>query len=150
MSKMGISTVASYTGAQVFEAIGLERALVERYFGSTPSRLGGIGLEELAAEVAQRHRYAYEGAEASPGELEIETGGEYKWRRGGEYHLFNPRTVFKLQHATRARRYDVFKEYSRLVDDQSERLATLRGPAQVAHGRSRPAPGRCPSTRSSR
>jgi glutamate synthase (NADPH/NADH) large chain len=127
MSKMGISTVASYTGAQVFEAIGLDRGLVDRYFGSTPSRLGGIGLDELAEEVARRHSYAYEAPQASPGQLEIEGGGEYKWRRDGEYHLFNPKTVFKLQHATRARRFDIFREYSRLVDDQSERLATLRG-----------------------
>ena len=127
MSKMGISTVASYTGAQVFEAIGLDRALVDRYFGSTPSRLGGIGLAELAEEVARRHRYAYEGPGAVPGELEIEVGGEYKWRRDGEYHLFNPKTVFKLQHATRSKRFDIFKEYSCLVDEQSERLATLRG-----------------------
>ena len=127
MSKMGISTVASYTGAQVFEAIGLDRQLVDRYFGSTPSRLGGIGLDELAEEVARRHSYAYEAPQASPGQLEIEGGGEYKWRRDGEYHLFNPKTVFKLQHATRARRFDIFREYSRLVDDQSERLATLRG-----------------------
>jgi len=124
---MGISTVASYTGAQVFEAIGLDRALVDRYFGSTPSRLGGIGLAELAEEVARRHRYAYEGPGAVPGELEIEVGGEYKWRRDGEYHLFNPKTVFKLQHATRSKRFDIFKEYSCLVDEQSERLATLRG-----------------------
>ncbi|MGA2530797.1 MAG: glutamate synthase central domain-containing protein, partial [Acidimicrobiales bacterium] len=93
MSKMGISTVASYTGAQVFEAIGLDRDLMERYFGATPSRLGGICLTELAEEVARRHRYAYEGPEPGPGELEIEPGGEYQWRRGGEYHLFNPRTV---------------------------------------------------------
>jgi glutamate synthase (NADPH/NADH) large chain len=127
MSKMGISTVASYTGAQVFEAIGLDRELVDRYFGATPSRLGGIGLAELAEEVARRHRYAYEGPEAGPGALEIEVGGEYKWRRDGEYHLFNPKTVFKLQHATRAKRFDIFKEYSCLVDEQSERLATLRG-----------------------
>ncbi len=127
MSKMGISTVASYTGAQVFEAIGLHRDLVDRYFGSTPSRLGGVGLDELAEEVARRHHHAYEAPEASPGQLEIEVGGEYKWRRDGEYHLFNPRTVFKLQHATRARRFDIFREYTRLVDDQSERLATLRG-----------------------
>jgi glutamate synthase (NADPH/NADH) large chain len=127
MSKMGISTVASYTGAQVFEAIGLERRLVERYFGSTPSRLGGIGLEELAQEVARRHRYAYDGPESSSGELEIEVGGEYQWRRGGEYHLFNPRTVFKLQHATRSKRLEVFREYSSLVNEQSEQLATLRG-----------------------
>jgi glutamate synthase (NADPH/NADH) large chain len=127
MSKMGISTVASYTGAQVFEAIGLDRGLVDRYFGSTPSRLGGIGLAELAEEVARRHRYAYKGPQAGPGALETDVGGEYKWRREGEYHLFNPKTVFKLQHATRAKRFDIFKEYSNLVDEQSERLATLRG-----------------------
>jgi len=134
MSKMGISTVASYTGAQVFEAIGLDRDLVDRYFGGTPSRLGGIGLAELAEEVARRHRYAFEGPQAGPGELEIEAGGEYKWRRDGEYHLFNPKTVFKLQHATRAKRYDIFKEYTRLVDDQSERLATLRGLLRLKRG----------------
>jgi glutamate synthase (NADPH/NADH) large chain len=132
MSKMGISTVASYTGAQVFEAIGLERSLVDRYFGATSSRLGGIGLDEVAEEVARRHRYAY--GPPLAGELEIESGGEYKWRRGGEYHLFNPRTVFKLQHATRAKRYDVFKEYTRLVDEQSEHLATLRGLLKLRTG----------------
>ena len=134
MSKMGISTVASYTGAQVFEAIGLDGGLVDRYFGATPSRLGGVGLDELAEEVARRHRYAYEGPQASPGELEIEVGGEYKWRREGEYHLFNPKTVFKLQHATRAKRYDIFKQYTQLVDDQSERLATLRGLLRLRMG----------------
>ena len=134
MSKMGISTVASYTGAQVFEAIGLDRGLMERHFGSTPSRLGGVGLDELAEEVARRHRYAYQGPQASQGELEIEVGGEYQWRRGGEYHLFNPRTVFKLQHATRAKRFDVFKEYTSLVDEQSEHLATLRGLLRLRTG----------------
>jgi glutamate synthase (NADPH/NADH) large chain len=140
MSKMGISTVASYTGAQVFEAIGLDRALTDRYFGATPSRLGGIGLAELAEEVARRHRYAYEGPEASPGQLEIEVGGEYQWRRGGEYHLFNPRTVFKLQHATRAKSFEVFKEYTHLVDEQSERLATLRGLLRLRTGADAPRP----------
>jgi len=134
MSKMGISTVASYTGAQVFEAIGLDRGMADRYFHGTPSRLGGIGLAELAEEVARRHRYAYEGPGAGPGELELEVGGEYKWRRGGEYHLFNPKTVFKLQHATRAKRFDIFREYSRLVDEQSEQLATLRGLLRLRTG----------------
>ena len=134
MSKMGISTVASYTGAQVFEAIGLDRGLADRYFHGTPSRLGGIGLAELAEEVARRHRYAYEGPGAGPGELELEVGGEYKWRRGGEYHLFNPETVFKLQHATRAKRFDIFREYSCLVDEQSEQLATLRGLLRLRTG----------------
>ncbi|MGH3026221.1 MAG: glutamate synthase central domain-containing protein, partial [Gaiellaceae bacterium] len=127
MSKMGISTIASYTGAQVFEAIGLDGSLVERYFTGTPSKLGGSDLDVLAAEAASRHHLAFIEREAELDHREIEIGGEYQWRREGEYHLFNPKTVFKLQHATRSGRYDVFKEYTKLVDDQSERLATLRG-----------------------
>ncbi|MDA8074156.1 MAG: glutamate synthase large subunit [Actinomycetota bacterium] len=127
MSKMGISTVASYTGAQVFEAIGLDRSVVDEYFTGTPSRIGGVGLDVLAAEVAARHAAAHPERPTSRAHRELEVGGEYQWRREGEHHLFNPRTVFKLQHATRARRYEVFKEYSAAVDDQSARLATLRG-----------------------
>ena len=127
MSKMGISTVASYTGAQVFEAIGLAQDLVDQYFTGTTSRLGGIGLNEIAAEVAARHRLAYPDRPTERAHRELTQGGEYQWRREGEYHLFNPETVFKLQHATRSGRYEVFKDYSRLVDDQSTRLATLRG-----------------------
>ncbi|HTW99026.1 MAG TPA: glutamate synthase large subunit, partial [Acidimicrobiales bacterium] len=132
MSKMGISTIASYTGAQVFEAVGLDKGLIEAWFTGTTSRLGGAGLDVLAEEVARRHRFAYEERAGELAHREIEVGGEYQWRREGEYHLFNPRTVFKLQHATRARRYDIFKEYSRLVDDQSEKLATLRGLLRLA------------------
>jgi glutamate synthase (NADPH/NADH) large chain len=127
MSKMGISTKASYTGAQVFEAVGLGEAFVERYFTGTSSRLGGVGSAEIAAETAERHAAAFGERSTVPGQLEIEVGGEYQWRRDGEFHLFNPRTVHKLQHSTRARRYDVFKEYTALVDSQSEQLATLRG-----------------------
>ncbi|HEY4377939.1 MAG TPA: glutamate synthase large subunit, partial [Acidimicrobiales bacterium] len=127
MSKMGISTVASYTGAQVFEAIGLGEALVDEYFTGTTSRLGGIGLEEIAAEVAVRHKMAYPDRPSERAHRELEVGGEYQWRREGEHHLFNPETVFKLQHATRQGRYDVFKEYTKMVDDQSTKLATLRG-----------------------
>ncbi len=127
MSKMGISTVASYTGAQVFEAVGLADELVDEYFTGTISRLGGVGLDVLAAEVRARHGIAYLDRRSERAHRELEIGGEYQWRREGEYHLFNPRTVFKLQHATRARRYDVFKEYSAAVDTQSENLATLRG-----------------------
>jgi glutamate synthase (NADPH/NADH) large chain len=127
MSKMGISTVASYTGAQVFEAVGLGQELVDEYFTGTTSKLGGIGLDELAAEVAARHAKAYPTRPTERAHRELEVGGEYQWRREGEYHLFNPETVFKLQHATRTGRYEVFKEYTRLVDDQSARLATLRG-----------------------
>jgi glutamate synthase (NADPH/NADH) large chain len=131
MSKMGISTIASYTGAQVFEAIGLDHQLVDRYFTGTPSKLGGADLEILAAEVASRHHLAFMVRAAELDHREIEVGGDYQWRREGEYHLFNPKTVFKLQHATRAGRYDIFKQYTKLVDDQSERLATLRGLLQL-------------------
>ena len=127
MSKMGVSTVASYTGAQIFEAIGLGSELVDRYFTGTVSRLGGIGLAEIAAEVAARHATAHPQRPEERAHRKLELGGEYQWRREGEHHLFNPTTVFKLQHATRAKRYDIFREYSRAVDDQSKRLATLRG-----------------------
>ncbi|MHB8456541.1 MAG: glutamate synthase large subunit, partial [Acidimicrobiales bacterium] len=127
MSKMGISTIASYTGAQVFEAVGLDQGFVERHFAGTPSRLGGVGADEIAAEVAKRHERAFKTAPGLPSQLEIGTGGEYQWRRDGEHHLFNPKTVFKLQHATRAKRYDVFKQYTTLVDGQAEQIATLRG-----------------------
>src|SRR5204863_1485330 len=127
MSKMGISTVASYTGAQVFEAIGLGQDLVDEYFTGTVSRLGGIGLEEIAAEVAARHALAHPARPEERAHRQLELGGEYQWRREGEYHLFNPETVFKLQHATRSGRYEIFKEYTRLVDEQSKQLATLRG-----------------------
>ncbi len=127
MSKMGISTVASYTGAQIFEAVGLGPAVIDEYFTGTVSRLGGLGLDELAAEVAARHRHAFPVNPARRAHRTLDVGGEYQWRREGEYHLFNPETVFKLQHATRQRRYDIFKEYTNRVNDQSRRLGTLRG-----------------------
>ncbi len=134
MSKMGVSTVASYTGAQIFEAVGLGRDVVDEYFTGTTSRIGGVGLDELAAEVAERHRLAHLPRPTERAHRELEGGGEYQWRREGEVHLFNPKTVFKLQHATRAKRYDIFKEYTRLVDDQSEHLATLRGLLRLRTG----------------
>ncbi len=127
MSKMGVSTVASYTGAQIFEAIGLGHDLVDEYFTGTVSRLGGISLDQVAAEVAARHKVAHPPRPAERAHRKLELGGEYQWRREGELHLFNPETVFKLQHATRARRYDIFKQYTSLVDDQAKKLATLRG-----------------------
>ena len=127
MSKMGISTVASYTGAQVFEAIGLDSAVIDEYFTGTASRISGVGLSVLAAEVATRHRAAHEPRPTERAHRELEVGGEYQWRREGEYHLFNPKTVFKLQHATRSKQYSIFKEYTAAVDDQAEQLATLRG-----------------------
>ena len=125
MAKMGISTVQSYRGAQVFEAIGLNKEFVDQYFTWTASRIGGIGLEEVAKEMSLRHHHAFPDRPSQKPDLEW--GGEYKWRRDGEYHLFNPDTVFKLQHATRTGQYKVFKEYTDLVNDQSEKLATLRG-----------------------
>jgi len=125
MSKMGISTLASYCGAQVFEAVGLDRALVDRYFTRTPSRIGGVGIDVIAAEVRLRHERAFPTRAAHTEELDW--GGEYQWRRDGEFHLFNPETVYRLQHATRSGQYAIFKDYTRLVDDQSQKLATLRG-----------------------
>jgi len=127
MSKMGVSTVASYTGAQIFEAIGIGGEVVGTCFAGTASRLGGVGFDELAAEVAARHARAYPARGGRPAHRRLETGGEYQWRREGEPHLFSPETVFKLQHATRSRRREIFAEYTRLVDDQSARLMTLRG-----------------------
>jgi glutamate synthase (NADPH) large chain len=138
MSKMGVSTVASYTGAQIFEAIGLAQDLVDDYFTGTTSRLGGVGLEQLAAEVAARHEHAYPRTPHHHRRLWI--GGEYQWRREGELHLFNPQTVFKLQHATRSGRYDVFKDYTRAVDEQAEKLMTLRGLFRLKEGVRPPVP----------
>ncbi len=127
MSKMGISTVASYTGAQIFEAVGLSHELVDEYFTGTTSKLGGITLNELAEECRQRHLRAFPDRPEQVSHRKLDFGGEYQWRREGEFHLFNPDTVFKLQHATRTKRYEVFKEYTTLVDDQAEQMATLRG-----------------------
>ncbi len=127
MSKMGISTVASYRGAQAFEAVGLAPALIDRYFTGTTSRLGGIDLAVIAAEVAARHARAYPATGISPAHRQLEVGGEYQWRREGEAHLFDPETVFRLQHSTRTKRYDIFQQYTAKVDEQSERLMTLRG-----------------------
>ncbi|HEX5268172.1 MAG TPA: glutamate synthase central domain-containing protein, partial [Acidimicrobiales bacterium] len=140
MSKMGISTVASYTGAQVFESIGLGVDLVEEYFPGTVSRLGGIGLDEIAAEVAARHHVAHPDRPEELAHRPLPAGGEYQWRREGEYHLFNPETVFRLQHGTRTRRYEIFKQYTQLVDDQARHLATLRGLFRFRTGTRPPVP----------
>ena len=127
MSKMGISAVSSYSGAQCFEAIGLNEDFVQRYFLGTTSQLGGIGLEVIHEEIAARHSSAYPVERAVNVHQALDVGGEYQWRREGPPHLFNPETVFKLQHATRQKRFDIFREYTKLIDDQSERLMTLRG-----------------------
>ena len=125
MSKMGISTVQSYRGAQIFEAVGLNQEFVDNYFTWTASRVGGVDLDVIAEEVARRHRRAFPDRPVKTPDLEW--GGEYQWRQEGENHLFNPDTIFKLQHACRSGQYAIFKEYSRLVNDQSRRLYTLRG-----------------------
>jgi len=127
MSKMGISTVSSYCGAQVFEAIGLDGELVDRYFTGTSSRIGGISLGEIAAEVASRHARAYPPNSAERAHRRLEVGGEYQYRREGEVHLYNPETVFLLQHATRSRQYEIFKQYTSTVDKLAADSGSLRG-----------------------
>lgn len=127
MSKMGIATVASYRGAQLADVTGLHQNLLDEYFTGAFSPISGMGLEEIASDVAARHREAFLPRPEEQAHRELEIGGEYKWRREGEYHLFNPETVFKLQHATRTGQYRIFKEYTEKVNNQSERLATLRG-----------------------
>src|SRR4029079_14662131 len=123
MSKMGISTLQSYCGAQIFEAIGLKSEFIDRYFTHTMSRIGGIGIDVIATEVVLSHKLTLGRQPVKP--QEIEPGGQYQWRRDGEYHLFNPDTVFKLQHATRSGQYKIFKNYTRAVDVQNEHLARL-------------------------
>ncbi|MBM7388223.1 glutamate synthase (NADPH/NADH) large chain [Clavibacter michiganensis] len=140
MSKMGISTVSSYAGAQCFEAVGLSQQLVDQYFSGTTTRLGGVGIDVIAAENAARHRSAYPADGAVLSHERLQTGGEYQWRRDGSPHLFNPDTIFRLQHATRTRRYDIFREYTSMVDAQSKDLMTLRGMFQLRTGARPPVP----------
>jgi glutamate synthase (NADPH/NADH) large chain len=127
MSKMGISTVSSYAGAQAFEAVGLSQEFIDQYFTGTTSKLGGVGIDVIAAENLARHSSAYPVDGAITAHERLATGGEYQWRRDGAPHLFNPDTVFRLQHSTRTRRYDIFRDYTRMVDEQAESLMTLRG-----------------------
>ena len=127
MSKMGISTVQSYCGAQTFEALGLSGELVNAYFFGTRTQIQGVGLDVIAEETASRHRLAYPEDGVTEPHRDLVIGGEYDWRREGPRHLFDPQTVFRLQHATQAGRYDIFKSYTARVDDQSRELATLRG-----------------------
>ncbi len=134
MSKMGVSTIASYTGAQIFEALGLSSELVDAYFTGTTSRIEGVGLNEIAEEVSRRHARAYPASGLLPHRT-LDVGGEYKWRREGPPHLFDPDTVFRLQHSTRTGRYDIFKMYTERVNDQSRRLMTLRGLLGLASDR---------------
>ncbi|MDT5042220.1 MAG: glutamate synthase large chain, partial [Actinoplanes sp.] len=135
MSKMGISTVSSYCGAQVFEAVGLDNRLLQRYFAGTSGRIGGSRLAEIHAEVKARHSKAYPENPAERSHRRLEVGGEYQWRREGELHLFNPETVFLLQHATRSKQYDVFKRYTAKVDELAGSAGSLRGLFQLTPDR---------------
>ncbi|PQD98177.1 glutamate synthase large subunit [Mycolicibacterium parafortuitum] len=140
MSKMGISTLASYTGAQLFQAIGISQKVLDEYFTGLSCPVGGIDLDDIADDVAARHALAFLDRPDERAHRELEVGGEYQWRREGEYHLFNPDTVFKLQHSTRTGQYSIFKEYTQLVDDQSERMASLRGLLKFRDGVRQPVP----------
>jgi glutamate synthase domain-containing protein 2/glutamate synthase domain-containing protein 1/glutamate synthase domain-containing protein 3 len=124
-SKMGISTVQSYRGAQIFEAVGLNHDVIDRYFTWTASRIEGVGLDVIAAECAARHHAAFEVLPSLDGDLDV--GGQYQWRRRGEFHMYNPESIAKLQHAVRRGSFALFKEYTRLVNDRSSKLSTLRG-----------------------
>jgi len=134
MSKMGISTVASYTGAQVFQSLGLSDQVIDEYFTGTAHKLGGVSLEVIADEVAGRHAQAFPETPSARAHRKLEIGGEYTWRREGEIHLFNPDTVFKLQHATRSKRYDVFGEYTDEINRLNREGATLRGLFELRTG----------------
>ena len=133
MSKMGISTVSSYRGAQIFEAVGLSRGLVDAYFTGTPSRIGGIGLPHIEADVARRHQRAFPDREI-PALLELDVGGFYHWRRDGEHHMFNPQTIALLQEAASRDDYATYQRFADLIDGESRDLATIRGLLQFKPG----------------
>ncbi|HSP80804.1 MAG TPA: glutamate synthase large subunit, partial [Myxococcaceae bacterium] len=139
MSKMGISTLQSYRGAQLFEAVGLERRLVERHFTGTPSRVEGVGLPELGREVLERHERGFGAGSAQEAEL-LPVGGQYQWRRRGEVHKWNPATIAKLQQAVRTHDAALFAEYSRLADDETRALCNLRGLLEVVQEGRTPVP----------
>lgn len=125
ISKMGISTIQSYCGAQIFEAVGLGDKLIEKYFTATPSRIGGIEIETVAEEMLRRHKTAYPDYNVYDDMLEI--GGDYHWRRNGEHHQLNPQTIALLQHAVRSKDYKVFKQFTSTVNSQQTNLASIRG-----------------------
>mgnify|MGYP002225155167 CR=1 FL=1 len=133
MSKMGVSTIMSYRGAQLFEAVGLSQEVIDEYFTGTTSRVGGVGLEEIAEEVAIRHRVAYPNQWSASPHRNLRTGGDYKWRRTGEDHLNDPEAIFLLQQSTQRGDYQMFKKYSHHINDTSNRLMTLRRPDEVQH-----------------
>jgi glutamate synthase (NADPH) large chain len=140
MSKMGVSTVASYTGAQIFEAVGLGADVIGECFAGTSSRLGGAGFDEIAADCAARVTGGYPPRPVGTGRMNLEVGGEYHWRAGGEPHLFSPQAIALLQHATRTGQAETFREYARHIDEQSARLMTMRGLLAI-RGIDAPEPG---------
>ena len=137
ISKMGISTIQSYQGAQIFEAIGIDQDVIDKYFCWTPSRISGIGIDIIAKEVAMRHQHAFP-KYGTPNGKALDVGGKYQWRKEGEHHLFNPETIHALQQACRTNNYTTFKTYSKAVNDQSKRMATLRGLMDFKKGQSIP------------
>ncbi len=126
MSKMGISTIQSYRGAQIFEAVGLNQTMIDNYFTWTPSRIGGIGIEEIAKEYKTRHESSYSSHKNSS-DLDISQGGQYQWRRDGEFHMWNPNTIASLQHAVRENNWDSYEQFAHFVDQETTRLSTIRG-----------------------
>jgi glutamate synthase (NADPH/NADH) large chain len=141
-SKMGISTLQSYQGAQIFEIIGLSKDVVNRYFTGAISRIEGMGLDEIARETLAKHYFAFSQKDVPSDRLTV--GGIYQWKRKGEVHLFNPQTIHLLQYSTRSNDYNTFKKYSKLVNDQGEK-ASSSTPSSTLGGRARsprPAVGR--------
>ena len=137
MSKMGISAVQSYHGAQVFEAVGLRQDVIDEYFSGTASRVGGVGLDVIAREVLMRHTAAF--AERKPqSQTELPSGGQYQWRADGEFHLFNPESIHRLQKSVRTGSYATYKSYAELIDDRAKNLSTLRGLLDFKQGESIP------------
>lgn len=135
MSKMGISTVRSYHGAQIFEALGISKRVVDRYFTGTVTRIGGLTLREIEEEAKERHTAAFSSAADEP----LDPGGDYKWRRDGEYHLFNPENIYYLQQACRTGDYGLFQRFSACINNRSEQIKNLRGLLRIAE-RDKPLP----------
>jgi len=136
ISKMGISTIQSYCGAQIFEAVGLGQELIEKYFTATPSRIGGISVHTVAEEMLRRHTEAY--PDENVYEESLSAGGQYQWRKDGEHHQLNPQVIAKVQHAVRSGEYETYKQYAKLVNEQSTNLATIRGLLQFKKGNAIP------------
>ena len=126
IAKMGISTIQSYRGAQIFEAVGLDEDFIDEYFAWTPSRIGGIGIEEIEEESRARHSFAYVNL-VTPGSMRLDAGGFYQWRRDGEYHMWNPTTIAKLQYATRSNNWSTYQEFADWANDYSQQMCTIRG-----------------------